>query len=114
MQNGNHADWFARREVRGLGDDGTAEAVTLWIERRPGAVWAVGRAVALSERADGTVRPDDYVFQGFEMGDAIEAANDCLRSELAVSAGDGVGQEVPEFTDDELKVPLERWFFGRR
>ena len=25
MHNGNHADWFARREVRGLGDDGGQE-----------------------------------------------------------------------------------------
>ena len=114
MHNGDHADWFARREVRGLGDDGGQEIVTIWIERRPGAVWAVGRAVSLSERADGAVRADDYVFEGFEMGDALDAANESLRSEIAVSRADGIVEEVDEFTDDELKIPLERWFFGHR
>jgi hypothetical protein len=114
MQDGSHADWFARREVRGIGEDGGGETVTLWIERRPGAVWAVGRAVGLQERADGALRQDDYVFEGFEMGDALDAANEALRSDLEVSRGDGVAQDVAEFTDDELKAPLERWFFGHR
>jgi hypothetical protein len=114
MHNGNHADWFARREVRGVGDDGRKEAVTVWIERRQGAIWAVGRAVSLTERADGAVRPDDYVFEGFEMGDALDAANESLRSELAVATGDGIEQELAEFTEEELRVPLERWFFGHR
>ena len=54
------------------------EVVTIWIERRAGAVWAVGRAVSLEERADGAVYADDYVFEGFEMGDALEAANEAL------------------------------------
>ena len=110
--NGDHSDWFARRTVRGIGDDGAGEVVTLWIERRAGAVWAVGRAVGLTERADGAVRGDDYVFEGFEMGDALVAANEALRSDLAVSATDGVQQDVPEFSEAELRVPLERWFFG--
>jgi len=112
MHNGDHADWFARREVRGLGDDGGQEIVTIWIERRPGAVWAVGRAVSLSERADGAVRADDYVFEGFEMGDALEAANDALASDLEVSRGDGRAQKVDPFAEAELLQPLERWFFG--
>jgi len=110
--NGNGASWFAERKVRGVGDDGGEEVVTIWIERRPGAVWAVGRAVGLAERADGTVRDDDYVFEGFEMGDALEAANEALRSDLSISREDGLEQDVTEFDEDELKGPLERWFFG--
>jgi len=110
--NGNGSSWFAKRKVRGVGEDGGGEVVTIWIERRPGAVWAVGRAVGLEERHDGAVRRDDYVFEGYEMGDALEAANDCLRSDLEIARADGHPQELGDFNEDELKGPLERWFFG--
>jgi len=112
QHNGSGAQWFAERSIRGVGDDGAAEVVTIWIERKPGAVWAVGRAVDLAQRADGLVRPDDYVFEGFEMGDALEAANAAIDADLDVSAEEGKPQEVEPFTDAELLVPLERWFFG--
>ena len=95
-----------------MGDDGAAEVVTIWIERKPGAVWAVGRAVDLAQRADGLVRPDDYLFEGYEMGDALEAANAAIDADLDVSAEEGKPQEVEPFTEAELLVPLERWFFG--
>ncbi|HEX5556685.1 MAG TPA: hypothetical protein VFX13_03600 [Gaiellales bacterium] len=95
-----------------MGDDGAAEVVTIWIERKPGALWAVGRAVGLAERHDGLVRRDDYVFEGYEMGDALEAANAALEDDLDVSAGDGRSQEVEPFSESELLIPLERWFFG--
>ena len=111
--NGSHSTWFAERQVRGIGEDGATELVSIWIERRPGAVWAVGRALDLESRADGQVREDDYLFQGYEMGDALAAANEALRSDLEISRGDGIEQDVAEFGEDELKAPLERWFFGR-
>jgi hypothetical protein len=95
-----------------VGDDGAAEVVTIWIERKPGAIWAVGRAVDLAQRADGLVRPDDYVFEGYEMGDALEAANAAIDADLDVSAEEGKPQEVEPFSEGELLVPLERWFFG--
>ena len=110
---GGGAQWFAKRTVGGVGDDGAAEVVTIWIERKPGALWAVGRAVDLAERPDGLVRPDDYVFEGYEMGDALDAANEALDSDLDVSATEGRSQEVAPFTEAELLEPLERWFFGR-
>jgi hypothetical protein len=113
QRNGTSPARFAQREVLGIGDDGGGEQVTIWIERRQGAVWAVGRAVGLSERADGAVRSDDYVFEGYEMGDALEAANAALASDLDVSRDDGRIQEVGEFREQELLEPLERWFFGR-
>src|SRR6185312_8046515 len=106
QHNGNGAQWFAERSIRGVGDDGAAEIVTIWIERKPGALWAVGRAVGLAERHDGLVRPDDYVFEGYEMGDALEA-------DLDVSAEEGKPQEIEPFSEGELLIPLERWFFGR-
>ena len=104
--------WFGKRTVNGVGDDGARELVTLWIERKPGAVWAVGRAVDLGERADGAIHPDDFVFEGYEMGDALAAANDALMSDLEVSRAEGRAQDVAPFTDAELLEPLERWFFG--
>ena len=36
---------FAEREIHGVDDRGEAERVVIWIERLPGALWAVGRAV---------------------------------------------------------------------
>jgi len=113
QRNGNSPSRFAEREVRGVADDGRAEVVTIWIERRPGALWAVGRAVDLAARADGAVRPDDYIFEGYEMADALEAANGALTSDLDVSRGDGRTEHVTGFSDRELLEPLERWFFGR-
>ena len=110
---GNGAQWFAERSIRGVGDDGAAEVVTIWIERKPGALWAVGRAVGLAERHDGLVRPDDYVFEGYEMGDALEAANSAVDADLDVSAEEGKPQEIEPFSEGELLIPLERWFFGR-
>ncbi|MDX6592402.1 MAG: hypothetical protein QOJ13_1598 [Gaiellales bacterium] len=113
QRNGNSPSRFAEREVRGVADDGRAEVVTIWIERRSGAVWAVGRAVGLTERPDGAVRADDYIFEGYEMSDALEAANEAVTSDLDVSREDGHVGDVHPFTDRELLRPLERWFFGR-
>ena len=103
---------FADRVLHGIGDDGTREEITIWIERRSGAVWAVGRAINLRHRGDGKPRRDDYVFEGYELGDALEAANNALSDDLAVSAEDGVNENVQPFDEDELLKPLERWFFG--
>jgi hypothetical protein len=103
---------FAQRVVRGIGDDGSREEIVVWIERRPGALWAVGRAIDLSNRSVPEPRADDYVFEGFELGDALEAANNALRDDLEVSAGEGVNEAVELFTEDDLLKPLERWFFG--
>lgn len=104
---------FAERVVHGVGDDGAREEILVWIERRPGAVWAVGRAIDLKNRAQLRPRPDDYVFEGYELGDALEAANNALTDDLRVSAGEGVDERVDPFTEEELLKPLERWFFGR-
>lgn len=113
QRNGGDAARFAERRIEGVGDDGGTEIVSIWIERRPGAIWAVGRAVGLSERADGAVRSEDYVFEGYEMGDALEAANRALSADLDVCREEGRPQDVSEFAEQELLEPLERWFFGR-
>jgi hypothetical protein len=104
---------FAERELHGVDEDGALERVVVWIERKPGAVWAVGRAVNPQHRQSDEPRPQDYVFEGYELEDALLAANECLEDDLDVSEKDGRGELVRPFTRDELLKPLERWFFNR-
>lgn len=105
---------FAERTLRAVGEEGGRDTISIWIERRPGAVWAVGRAINLHERRTPEPRRDDYLFEGYELGDALEAANNALRDDVLISAGDGVNEDVPLFEEEELLKPLERWFFGHR
>jgi hypothetical protein len=105
---------FAQRVLHGIGEDGRREQIVIWIERRPGALWAVGRAIDLQNRSTQVPRRDDYVFEGYEMGDALEAANNALRDDLSVSAEEGLSEQVDEFVDEDLLKPLERWFFGHK
>ena len=102
------------REVHGIDDAGNEERVVVWIERKPGAVWAVGRAVNRHLRNDNAPRRDDYIFEGYELDDALEHANATLDSDLSVSQQDGLAEEVRPFERDECLRPLERWFFGRQ
>ncbi len=104
---------FAERAVRGVDEDGREEHITIWIERKPGGVWAVGRAVNLHLRSSDAPRADDYLFEGYEHDDCHEAANGCLRDDGRVSEQDGRREPVADFTREELLNPLERWFFGR-
>ena len=72
----------------------------------------MGRAIDPKNRAVPAARPDDYIFEGYELGDALDAANNALADDLVVSAEDGVEERVKRFDEDELLKPLERWFFG--
>ena len=112
MHRNSGVSWFAERTINGIGDDGGSEVITLWIERKPGALWAVGRAVGLAERADGAVHDIDYVFEGYEMEDAVDAANEALESDLDASEdNDDHNSRLRPFTDTELLQLLERWYF---
>lgn len=99
--------------MHGVDDRGEAERVVIWIERLPGALWAVGRAVNPQYRRSDEARRDDYVFQGYELVDALEAANAALEDDVRVSEQDGTDAKVRPFLREELLRPLERWFFGR-
>ncbi len=105
---------FAERVIAGFDDAGAEERIVLWIERRPGALWAVGRAVNPQHRPSEEPRRDDYIFEGYELDDALEHANAALRDDLRVSEQDGRRQQIDEFRREELLKPLERWFFGHR
>ena len=105
---------FAEREVQGVDDRGEPERIVIWIERLPGALWAVGRAVNPQHRPSEEPRRDDYLFEGYELDDALDAANGALEDDLTVSESDGRPEHLKPFTRGELLKPLERWFFGRR
>jgi hypothetical protein len=106
---------FATRTVRGLDDAGRDEAISLWIEWQPGGQWAVVRMVNAGERENPKLpRPDDYLFTGFELQDALAVANEALDSDLEVSRSDGSNEDVEPFSEEELKARLERWFFDHR
>ena len=78
-----------------------------------GGVWAVGRAVNPDLRSAKEPRPEDYLFEGYELSDALREANDALEDDFTVSERDGHAEHIRPFTRAELLKPLERWFFGR-
>jgi hypothetical protein len=108
----SNATRFAEREVHGVDDAGAPERVVIWIERLAGGLWGVGRCVNPQHRPSDEPRRVDYVFEGHELGDALEIANAALRDEVRVSEQDGRPEEVAPFEREELLKPLERWFFG--
>ena len=112
MRRSSREGRYAERLLVGVDDVGEEERIAIWIERRPGAVWAVGRAVNPQLRESDETRPEDLIFEGYELGDALEAANNALSDDLEVSADDGVEERVNRFNEEELLKPLERWFFG--
>jgi len=104
---------FAERVLHGVDDAGNEEVVVVWIERREGAVWAVGRAVNPQLRETKAPRPEDVIFEGYELEDALDEANAALENDLTVSEADGRGEHLKPFTRNEVLKPLEAWFFGR-
>ena len=104
----------AERTLEGFDDAGREERIVIWLERKEGALWAVGRAVNPQFRSSDEPRPDDYVFEGYELQDALDAANETLEDDVSVSEGDGSEVLQPPFRRSEVLGPLERWFFGRR
>jgi hypothetical protein len=107
------SDVFAQRVVLGVDDAGVDESILIWIERQPGALWAVGRAVNSHLRESDEPRPEDVIFEGYELEDALERANDALEDDVSVLEGDGLSAEAKPFTRKEVLPLLERWFFNR-
>jgi hypothetical protein len=104
---------FTERTLIGVDDAGNEEQVVIWIERKAGAVWAVGRSVNPQLRRSDEPRPDEYVFEGYELDDALDHANEVLEDDVSVLEGDRRSVDVKPFVRKELLGPLERWFFGR-
>ncbi len=102
---------FAERTLSGLDDAGRREEVRIWIDWLPGGIWGVGRVVDQSARENPRLlREDDWVFRGYEMQDALEAANAALSADLDVSREVGEPAAAPPFSEAELRPRLERWF----
>jgi hypothetical protein len=114
MRRSSIAGRCAERTLQGVDDTGREERIVLWIERKPGAIWAVGRAVNLHERPSDEPRQEDWLFEGYELGDALEAANDALEDDVSVLEQDGSTGRVKPFTRKEVLPVLERFFFGSR
>ena len=102
---------YAERVLDSVDDGGAPERVVLWIERKPDGVWAVGRAVNPQHRPSDAARPDDYLFEGYELDDALEAANGALEDDVRVLEEDGSNGRITPFTRKEILPRLERWFF---
>jgi hypothetical protein len=103
----------AERTLSGVDDRGNEERLVFWIERRPGALWVVGRSVNPQLRSTDDPRPDDVVFEGYELEETLEHANDALEDDVSVLEGDGRRVDVKPFTRKEVLPLLERFFFGR-
>jgi hypothetical protein len=104
---------YAERTLSGVDDVGEEERIVIWIERRPGAVWAVGRAINPQLRDSVEPRSEDLVFEGYELGDALDRANEALEDDVSVLEADGLPADDRPFTRKEVLPLLERWFFNR-
>jgi hypothetical protein len=104
---------YAERTLVGVDDVGREERIVFWIERRPGAVWAVGRVVNPHLRDSHEPRAEDVIFEGYELEDALEHANEALEDDVSVLEQDGRSADAKPFTRKEVLPLLERWFFNR-
>ncbi len=113
MRTSSREGRYAERTLLGVDDIGEEEQIVIWIERRSGAVWAVGRAVNPQLRDSDEPRPEDVIFEGFELGDALDRANEALEDDVNVLEQDGRPADAKPFTRKEVLPLLERWFFNR-
>jgi len=113
MRRSSREGRYAERALTGVDDVGEEERIVIWIERRPGAVWVVGRVVNQHLRESDEPRPEDVIFEGFELEDALDRANEALEDDVNVLEADGLPAEAKPFTRKEILPLLERWFFNR-
>ena len=113
MKPSSRAGRYAERTLVGVDDAGQEERIVLWIERRAEGVWAVARVVNPHLRDSDETRLEDLIFEGYELGDALERANDALEDDVVVLEGDGREVAARPFTRKEVLPLLERWFFNR-
>ena len=100
------------RLLHGVGVDGSREEAMIWIERRTGPTWAVGRAIDFRNCSIPEPRDDDYVFEAMRWVTPSRPRTTRWPMDLVVSSEEGIDESVPRFTEEDLLKPLERWFFG--
>jgi hypothetical protein len=113
MRRSSREGRYAERTLAGVDDVGREERIVIWIERRAGAMWVVGRVVNPHLRDSDEPRPEDVVFEGYELSDALDRANEALEDDVRVLEDDGLPADARPFTRKEVLPLLERWFFGR-
>ena len=113
MKRSSREGRYAERALVGVDDVGAEEHIVIWLERRSGAVWAVGRVVNPQLRESDEPRPEDVIFEGFELDDALDRANEALEDDVSVLERDGRPADARPFTRKEVLPLLERWFFNR-
>jgi hypothetical protein len=113
MPGGNHVDQerFAERLIVGRDDRGEEERILVWLAFRPGALWVVGRAVNPHLRETDAPRPEDVVYESYELDDALEHVNEMLEDEVTVAEGDHQEVPVKPITRREIEPHLERRVF---
>jgi predicted RNase H-like HicB family nuclease len=113
MKRSSREGRYAERTLVGVDEVGEEERIVIWIERRSGALWVVGRAVNPQLRESDLPRPEDVIFEGYELEDALERANEALEDDVSVLEDDGLETDPRPFTRKEVLPLLERWFFNR-
>jgi hypothetical protein len=113
MRRSSREGRYAERSLVGRDDVGEEERIVLWIERRSGGIWAVARAVNPHLRESDETRPEDVIFEGYELEEALERANEALEDDVVVLEADGREPDARPFTRKEVLPLLERWFFNR-
>jgi predicted RNase H-like HicB family nuclease len=113
MRRASREGRYAERTLVGVDDLGREERIVIWLERRPGAIWAVWRTVNIHLRESETPRPEEVVFEGYELEDALQHANEALEDDVEVLERDGRPVDARPFTRKEVLPLLERWFFNR-
>jgi hypothetical protein len=113
MRRSSREGRYAERVLVGVDEAGDEEQIALWIERRAEGIWAVARAVNPQLRDSDETRPEDLIFEGYELDDALQRANEALEDDVVVLEGDGREADARPFTRKEVLPLLERWFFNR-
>ena len=104
---------FAERTLEGVDEMGLVERLVFWLELRPGALWVVGRAVNPQLRDCHDTRPEDIVFEGYELDDALLQLNEALEDDVRVLEDDRRDTDVLPVTRREIEPLLERYLLSR-
>jgi hypothetical protein len=115
-QNQVRASWYATRTIPMPDQDEKGiDSILIWIEhRKEDGQWAVGRASDLAQRDFSEPQPHDYIFEGYDIDECLERANEALEDDATASELDGLDARVRAFLRSELEQPLNEWFWGRR
>jgi hypothetical protein len=104
-----HPERITERTVRGFRDDGQEEVVSIWLEYVAGGLFRVCRVVDLERRDLAEARTSERVFDGYELDDALRAANQAIEAELDASTGEeDRNAEVRPITRTDVEPFLER------